>query len=75
MSTAVNVNKNDSVIVIATTAIVLGLWAVALVIGQYSNSVDLFAAADRLAKSQCEISHWLFFACYYLIFHYVEQLQ
>ncbi len=33
MSTAVNVNKNDSVIVIATTAIVLGLWAVALVIG------------------------------------------
>ncbi|VAW89610.1 hypothetical protein MNBD_GAMMA17-701 [hydrothermal vent metagenome] len=33
MSTAVNVNKNDSMIVIATTAIVLGLWAVALVIG------------------------------------------
>ncbi len=33
MSTAVNINKNDSVIVIATIAILLGLWAVALVIG------------------------------------------
>jgi hypothetical protein len=33
MSTAVNVNKNDSLIVIATIAILLGLWAVALVIG------------------------------------------
>jgi len=33
MSTAVNVNKDDSVIVIATIAILLGLWAVALVIG------------------------------------------
>ncbi len=33
MSTAVNINKNDSVIVIAMTAITLGLWALALVIG------------------------------------------
>ena len=33
MSTAVNVNKDDSMIVIATIAILLGLWAVALVIG------------------------------------------
>jgi hypothetical protein len=33
MSTAVNVNKNDSLIVIAIIAILLGLWAVALVIG------------------------------------------
>jgi len=33
MSTAVNVNKNDSLICIATIAILLGLWAVALVIG------------------------------------------
>jgi len=33
MSSAVNVNKNDSLIVIATIAILLGLWAVALVIG------------------------------------------
>jgi len=33
MSNAVNVNKNDSLIVIAIIAILLGLWAVALVIG------------------------------------------
>ncbi len=33
MSTAVNINKNDSLIVIAMTAITLGLWALALVIG------------------------------------------
>ncbi|GEM_PF-6711190 len=32
MSTAVNINKNDSLIVIATTAILLGLWALALVL-------------------------------------------
>jgi len=33
MSTGINVNKTDPLIVIATTAIILGLWAVALVIG------------------------------------------
>jgi len=33
MSTAVNINRTDPLIVIAITAIILGLWAVAIVIG------------------------------------------
>jgi len=33
MSAAVNINKTDPLIVIGTTVILLGLWAVAIAIG------------------------------------------